>query len=113
MYLDVIPSSLCEKSSKKELCNKFASFAADQLVYFETLNLLTVAVKEWIFISFQAHCVNKQEEALQSELSLAMAVAALLRNVAGLLDGVCSGTDGTGRPNAIHHRPAQQASVHQ
>ena len=57
--------------------------------------------------------MNKQEEALQSELSLAMAVAALLRNVAGLLDGVCSGTDGTGRPNAIHHRPAQQASVHQ
>ena len=60
--------------------------------------------------------MNKQEEALQSELSLAMAVAALLRSVAyqaGLLDGVCSGTDGTGRPNAIHHRPAQQASVHQ
>ena len=49
--------------------------------------------------------MNKQEEALQSELSLAMAVAALLRTVAGLLDGVCSGTDGTGRPNAIHHRP--------
>ena len=43
--------------------------------------------------------MNKLEEALQSELSLAMAVAAILRTMAhqaGLLDGVCSGTDGTG-----------------